>query len=144
MKHIQSFIDKIEDLEKTKLYLQRLSSELRVDGNEIVSLIVNILDEITDKNIKICNIDIISNNMKFYKIVHKKKSDTYQTHFGGLDTIIYWKDGNNKINQSSLWNFNTSQDYYKQIADILDGLIKKYKNAYNNVLIKRISTKFNI
>jgi hypothetical protein len=149
MKYLQTFRDKIRDLEKYKFNLEKLDSELYKDANELITLIVDILDEMTPNNTeKSFNVNIKSDSLKIYKITNNKtnlNSDRdIKLHSSGLGVIIYCKVGNGLTNHL-LWNFMSGGNKdYKTIIDILDGLIKKYNKEYKDVILKKYSAKYNL
>jgi hypothetical protein len=151
MKYIQTFKDKINDWEKAKYEEHRLTQELRKDVKELIILIVSILDEMTPDNTRESfNINVDSNNNNnYFKITNSKANlnndRDINLHLNGISTLIYWKDSMSKIQNNSLWNFNAGGiENYIEIADILEGLIKKYNKAYEAVLIKKDSNKYNL
>lgn len=152
MIHIQSFNDKIEELKKAEETASKLKIELRNDATEMKKLIVEILDDILDTS-KISRISLKiklnTNNKNFYKIEHNRPKDddisSLTTHFGGIDTLIFYKDNNNKDHFDLLWNFMAGGDsLFQEISYILEYMMEKYNKNYKNVTIKQSANKYNL
>ena len=150
MKHLQSFRDKIKEYEDATLKMKKLSVELREDSKNIVYTIVDILDEMTPNNgKKAFNVDIKTNGKKIFKIENDKTimNDDREKylHSNGTGTNIYWINENDGTKDNNiLWNMNARDEYYNELVDILDSLIKKFNKEYKIVLLKKDSKKYNL
>jgi hypothetical protein len=144
MNFLKSFKDKIDELEKAKKFIEVTQNSLNKDAKELVQLIVQLLDNINKKKIII---NIPGYNKTYYKIEHKISigSNTIDhLHKNGAETYIWWKE-NSKDHFDSLWNFiSGGNNNYIEIADVFNGLIKKYPENYKNIEINRTAKKYNI
>ena len=122
------------------------TKELYVEGLEIRRTMVRLLDDIGHKKILLNTLEV--DGKTFIKIEHR--NDNHHLHSEGVETIIYYRVGQ-LTDKDSLWNFMAGQakpHKYKQIADILNYLIKRYPKNYKNIedyeLWTRIIYKNNI
>lgn len=149
MIHIQSFKDKLQELEKLKKKEELLSLEIRNESEKIKHTIVEILDEILgDGYLKTIKVDIKIKDKNIYKIEHKcAESETQRDlnfHINGINTLILWTD-NSRDNKDSLWNFFAGgKENNIEIAYILDYLLIKYDKEYKNILLKKNANKYNL
>lgn len=150
MKYLQTFKDKVRDLEKAKSDTKKLTKELREEVKEFINLIVNILDEMTPDGKKMTfNINIESKDRTYYKIVNNRDIQNtdrdINLHLNGLSTLLYWKDKTGNDKNDSLWNFNAGgEELYNEIIVFLEGLIKEYDDVYKIVMMKKDSNKYNL
>jgi len=147
MKYIKTYKDKVKEYRHAIETENKLRKELLGETDEIKKLVIEILDEMLEENnndeVSI-NVDIKTDQMRIYKIEHMNLQEGFM-HVGGGDTIIFFKNENNKKDKDSLWNFFAGgTNNYEEIVGILEYLIKNYKKSYDNVMMKKDTKKYNL
>ena len=142
MKYLQTYSSKVKELKRIKKQEKKLENELSEGSKEMIHLIVSILDEIQDNNIRI-NVQI-EEDVRFFKISKINATKNINLHLGGTDTLIYWKS-NDMLHKETLWNFiSGGNSNFEEIAAILDYLIEKYNKEYNLAIAKKTAINYNL
>ena len=151
MKHLNSIAievqTKISSWKKAKQDYDKLSGELYQQSKTHTKMLVQILDILDMKRIKI---PVETADDKIFSVIEiDEKSEQDALHDGGADVLIRWMDkSTKKKNDDTLWNLtattNSQSHEHEGIAVILDYLIRKYPDAIEELKRREDSAKFGI